>query len=490
MPLQDAPGTDWKLAAGSPGDDWLIAGKDRHVLLTSTGTACVQSIALTPAPGKQQNETWKPGDQPNTVDVALDVPAHDSGTLHLDIRQFGDPKPATVSLVSYNEPAKLDALLFHAGDTTATLTGTSVDHVRQVALGGLTFKPAGQGTPTPQPTGKSELQLTISPDSKAPTPPAGDHLTAHIALQDGRTLSLPVVVEGARPAVTLIGHADVPSENQLKGQLTIQLASQNDLPVSDALIFSLKSAQPFPRTGTIEIASPDNSLRTILGLSGSSVSSNAPLVLEDPHTILATLQPLKVFGPSAFGPIRLRAIAPDGTAGEWLPLATLVRLPQLTGLSCPVAEAKPAHPKHAAHQTADVSATDASADPAAPASDTPAPAASIPDSTANPPAVTAGPAGPATANIAPAAQASAPPANPPAAQLAAPPPAQCTLSGSSLYFVDSISTTPDFADAIRVPEGFVGSTISVPPPTGATYYLRLRDDPAATDTVNLPAGPL
>ena len=490
MPLQDAPGADWKLAAGSPGDDWLIAGKDRHVLLTSTGTACVQSIELTPAPGKQQNETWKLGDQPNTVDVALDVPAHDSGTLHLDIRQFGDPKPATVSLVSYNEPAKLDALLFHAGDTTATLTGTSVDQVRQVALGGLTFKPAGQGTPTPQPTGKSELQLTISPDSKAPTPPAGDHLTAHIALQDGRTLSLPVVVEGARPAVTLIGHADVPSENQLKGQLTIQLASQNDLPVSDALIFSLKSAQPFPRTGTIEIASPDNSLRTILGLSGSSVSSNAPLVLEDPHTILATLQPLKVFGPSAFGPIRLRAIAPDGTAGEWLPLATLVRLPQLTGLSCPVAEAKPAHPKHAAHQTADVSATDASADPAAPASDTPAPAASIPDSTANPPAVTAGPAGPATANIAPAAQASAPPANPPAAQLAAPPPAQCTLSGSSLYFVDSISTTPDFADAIRVPEGFVGSTISVPPPTGATYYLRLRDDPAATDTVNLPAGPL
>jgi hypothetical protein len=41
-----------------------------------------------------------------------------------------------------------------------------------------------------------------------------------------------------------------------------------------------------------------------------------------------------------------------------------------------------------------------------------------------------------------------------------------------------------------VPEGFVGSSLTAPPPTGAEYYLRLRDDPTAIDTLTLPAGPL
>jgi hypothetical protein len=70
------------------------------------------------------------------------------------------------------------------------------------------------------------------------------------------------------------------------------------------------------------------------------------------------------------------------------------------------------------------------------------------------------------------------------------PPATCTLTGSSLYFIDSIATDEAFTNPTRVPEGFVGPSLEVPPPTGAAYYLRLRDDPATIDTITLPAGPL
>jgi hypothetical protein len=73
---------------------------------------------------------------------------------------------------------------------------------------------------------------------------------------------------------------------------------------------------------------------------------------------------------------------------------------------------------------------------------------------------------------------------------AAPPPASCTLTGAGLYFIDAISTDDSFTNPTRIPEGFVGSSLAVPPPTGAVYYLRLRDDPTAVDTVTLPAGPL
>jgi hypothetical protein len=91
------------------------------------------------------------------------------------------------------------------------------------------------------------------------------------------------------------------------------------------------------------------------------------------------------------------------------------------------------------------------------------------------------------ASAAPGAAAGQTPAPDASAATAAP---SCTLSGSSLYFVDSIATDEAFTNPTRVPEGFVGSSLEVPPPTGAAYYLRLRDDPSTVTTVILPAGPL
>jgi hypothetical protein len=242
--------------------------------------------------------------------------------------------------------------------------------------------------------------------------------------------------------------------------------------VNDGLIFSLKSGQSFPRTGKLEIASPDDSLHTTLSLADASSS----LILEGPDTLLATLQPLKAFGTSAFGPIRVRAIAPDGTAGDWLPLVTLVRLPTFTRLSCPVAAAPT--PVAAVRTKAGKGAKGVAA-PAAAGSASPAVAATD----------AAGSDGSATA-AEDATSADGTPAGSAAAQLAAATSSSCSLEGTGLYFVDSVSTDEAFTNPIRVPEGFVGSSITVPPPTGAVYYLRLRDDPKNVDMVSLPAGPI
>ena len=472
LALQETPGKDWKLADGDP----LIAGKDRHVVIASTGTACIQSIALDPAAGKQEKETWKPGDKPNSVEVTLDLPASSAGEQHLAIGQYGDPNPAMINLVSYSLPAKLESLSFHAGDTSAMLTGTSLDQVRQVAFGGLTFRPAGQGSSAEsQPGGKSELHLALPPDAKPPALPAGKSLTAEVALEDGRKVKLPLTVEAARPSITVIARADVPAEPEPKSGFFIKFTSDTDLPVNDALMFSLKSARPFPRNGAIEIASPDGSLDTKLNVESGS------LILEDPQTLLATLQPLKAFGPSAFGPIRARAVAADGTAGEWLPLATLVRLPTITGLNCPVAE--PAVPARPSKRVAPTPAGQA-------------PAATLMGATADVAASTPTVASPDVSASAPAAIASgsssagAEPDADMASSVTATPPAPCTLTGTGLYFLDSVAADDAFTNPTRIPEGFVGPSLQVPPPTGAQYYLRLRDDPATTDKITLPAGPL
>src|SRR6202051_855052 len=57
--------------------------------------------------------------------------------------------------------------------------------------------------------------------------------------------------------------------------------------------------------------------------------------MQDSENVLATLDPLKTFGASAFGPLRFRPVDADGTKGDWQPLANLVRLPTLKEIRCP-----------------------------------------------------------------------------------------------------------------------------------------------------------
>jgi hypothetical protein len=65
----------------------------------------------------------------------------------------------------------------------------------------------------------------------------------------------------------------------------------------------------------------------------------------------------------------------------------------------------------------------------------------------------------------------------------------CTLSGSDLFLIDSVSATSHFTHPVSVPPGFADSTLSVPRPLGTILYLKLRDDPAAINSVALPVLP-
>ena len=405
LQLQNTPGKDWKLAD----DDVLIAGRENHLTLSSTGAACVDTISLDPASGSPIEAKWKPADKPSTLEVTVSLKSTDPklldpGATHLSVKQFGDPKDIAVATKTYSEPARLNALELHAGDTTADLTGSSLDQVDKLTINNLTFTPAppstpsnqDTATPTPAPTHSDTLlRLTLPPNSQAPRFHVGERLTASLSLKDGRTLTLPVIVAPPRPAVTLlsknIGQA---------GDSPIHLADQNDLPINQKFTFSLKSIAPFPRTSQIEIASADDTLHTMLNVSAGN------LVLQNPHTLLATLDPLKAFGTSAFGPLRLRPVSPDGTTGDWIPLATLVRLPTLTGLRCPSDAAQP-----------------------------------------------------------------------------------CTIDGSNLYLVDSVSIDAAFTNPVTVPEGFVGDSLTLPRPPKTGFFLRLRDDPTAANTVTMPILP-
>ena len=329
LPLQNIPGKGWKLVTTDP----LIVGQDNHLTLASTGTACIQAIISDSVPGTETKLDWKRADKPDEISLNLPLKSLNKDTVELAIKQYGAPSLDKVTAKTYSEPAKLDSLNIHAGDATALLSGSSLDQVKQVELKGLIFTPTPSHDASQSNDVKNDLTLTLDAnrsdakaiDSKtsAPKLSPGDKLTATATLRDGRTLTLPFTVGTARPSITLLSKGI----DQPKGS-PIHL-SPDDLPINDKLTFFLKSAENYPRSQQIEIASTDDSLHTKLDI------ADGTLVLQNKHTVLATLEPLKVFGPSAFGPLHLRAIAPDGTTGEWIPLATIVRLPTLTDLHCP-----------------------------------------------------------------------------------------------------------------------------------------------------------
>ena len=66
----------------------------------------------------------------------------------------------------------------------------------------------------------------------------------------------------------------------------------------------------------------------------------------------------------------------------------------------------------------------------------------------------------------------------------------CQLTGSNLFLIRDIATTPDMENPIDVPAEFTGNALTVPnvPRSGAngTLYMRLRDDPDTVQTLSLP----
>ncbi len=428
LKLQQLPGSDWHIVGADGSAAEVIAGKTAELFVTSTGSACVHTVTAQPSgtPG-QLPLTFKSSrdaDHPNRLAVSLPA-GHEipPGNLHLAIQQYGQPQPDSLQTLAFTDPAHIVAVELAAGDRSLLLRGSNLGSVTKLTLGDLVFRPDPAAATEESPPAPDSLHLSLPTDSPAPPTHPGEHLRATLSLNDGRELPLSLTVASARPALNLLSRTFVPAPGTV-----VNLSNGEDLPLDSHVDFTLKSQTNFPRNGQVEVATPDGSLHTVLTLAPSG-----GLVLQDPHTVVASLDPLRSFGPSAFGALRVRAIFPpgkskgrhpeDGTTADanstaaqntetdplatsdWLPLGTLVRLPVLTRLQC-------------------------APDPASP----------------------------------------------------------CNLSGSSLYLLQAVSADPAFAQPNPVPDGFTGNVLQVPHPAGSsgTLFLKLRDDPTPIDIATVP----
>jgi hypothetical protein len=288
----------------------LVTGRDGTLDLHSPAAVCVESVALQYASAKPLKLEWKTA-KAGEVSVTLPLKGETPGPFQLLVAQYGLTKPDAIDLRAYADEAKLDRFRIHAGDAHGVLIGARLDEV------------ASDG----------ELELAAKNAAAGEALHAGAKLTTRVTLKDGRVIELPTTIEAPRPKVTLMS---VSVEGGPAASF-LHLGNSQELPQDGSVVFALKSEVPaeFPRTEKIEVATADDSSDVLLSVERGN------LILQDSRSLLATLEPLKAFGPSAFGPLRFRAVDRDGTKGDWQALATLVRIPTLKEVHCPASAAAP-----------------------------------------------------------------------------------------------------------------------------------------------------
>ena len=324
-------GPRYRLRTSRPAQ-WIVASKDASALivgredtlhLQSPDACCVSGVKLNDDQGKELETEWK-ASKPDELEVKVPLQKANAGSVTMLIKKFGLREADEIPLHTYAEAGRLDSFSIHAGDADGVLKGTRLDQVESLQVNGVRFTPDSL-TRAHQ---EDELKLTTK-DAVARTKlHPGDSIVVHVTLKDARILDLKAEVESQRPAVSVLTKSVQPDQTALPP--TVHLGSSEELPQDGRLNFFLKTQVPetFPATEKIEVATADESFRVLLSFKDGN------LTLQDSKTVFAVLDPMKLLGPSAFGPLKFRPVTTDGTNGDWQPLVNLVRVPTLKGIRC------------------------------------------------------------------------------------------------------------------------------------------------------------
>jgi hypothetical protein len=311
----------WELAAGD--EAALIVGRQDTVHLQADSVSCVDAIMLKDPGGKELKVDWKTT-RPDEVEIKLPLQDSTPGAMTLLVSQYGDNQPDPISIHTFADAGRIDGFSIHAGDIIGVLKGNRLDEVASLTFKNNVFVP-GELTSN---HGVDELPMVAQDPAAISALKPERSVVAKVTLKDGRVFPSLGTVDAPRPAVTLLGMNVQPSVSSHDSN--IQLAHPSELPQDAILTFSVRTQSPaaFAQDENIEVTTSDESSSATLNF------NNGAVMLENSQVAVATLNPAKVFGGAAFGPLQFR-VNSKGGVGDWQPLANLVRLPTLRELKCP-----------------------------------------------------------------------------------------------------------------------------------------------------------
>ena len=318
--LRTSRPTQWTVA--SKDASALIVGREDILHLQSQDACCVSEVTLKDEQGKTLITEWKTS-KPDELEVKVPLEHASAGWVTMLVKKFGLHEIDEIPLHTYAEAARLDSFAIHAGDADGVLKGTRLDQVAGLDVDGLHFTPDSLTRANQQ----DELKLNTADTTVETKLHSADAIAVHATLKDGRTLDLKTEIESPRPAISILTKS---IQLDPSAPPAVRLGSQDELPQDARLNFALKTQVPatFPATEKIEVATSDESFRVLLSFKDGN------LTMQDSKTVLAVLDPMKLLGPSAFGPLKFRPVTADGINGDWQSLVNLVRIPMLRAVRC------------------------------------------------------------------------------------------------------------------------------------------------------------
>src|SRR5215469_9410685 len=135
--LVNAHAESWQLAAD---ESAAIVGREDTIHLQANSVSCIDRIMVRDPAGKELEAEWK-AVRPDEVEVKLPLQTAQPGQLTLLVKQYGASPPQPVPLQAFAEAAHLDSFTLHAGDSQGVLSGSRLDEVAGLAVGGVAFVP-------------------------------------------------------------------------------------------------------------------------------------------------------------------------------------------------------------------------------------------------------------------------------------------------------------------------------------------------------------
>ncbi|TXC72792.1 hypothetical protein FSB78_06190 [Sphingomonas ginsenosidivorax] len=308
-------GRSWRAA----GDATLVVGRETPLRLTGAAAACVTTVAMERGTGPVQGVAWR-ADGADALALKVPLAGAGPGDVTIVVSSQGATEPQRIRIRAFAEASRIASFDLRAGDRGGVLTGTRLDQVAALDIDGVEFRPG----PLERSGATDRLPMTTDMAAVGALQP-GQSREARVTLNDGRVVPLKMTVAPARPAATLVGK----TVERIGPAPALPLALSGDelVPADARLTFSLRAEGATRLTaGTVVEVTAGESLPVVA----------LPLRLQDPRVGIAAFVPSVTLGDSAHGPLRFRLVQ-NGVAGDWQPLATLVRLPTLTALRCPPA---------------------------------------------------------------------------------------------------------------------------------------------------------
>ena len=299
----------------------LVVGRSDVLRLEGPGRPCFRSAVIKPAAGPDIPLTVT-GEQSGRIELTAALTDAAPGPAVLAINTYGAAAPESAHIDLFTQSGKVESFELHAGDVTGVLKGSRLDEVAGLSVKNQTYTP---GTLTSV-AGADELVMTATDPKAAAALGRDAGVTVKVVLKDGRIVRLRTQIGAPRPKAALIAKSVEPPPR--RPGLKISLIEPDELPQSARITFSLKADGDTRFSPGVGVDLADGMGR-VLG----RLQPGAGLVVEDDSTLIATLAPDALLGPSAFGPLSVRVRDGEG-ASDWSRLGVLVRLPVLKSLKC------------------------------------------------------------------------------------------------------------------------------------------------------------